>query len=85
MSYWNGKRVLVTGGTGFIGSHCVERLLEHGAHVRVIGRNRQSFQKHLRSVEQDVDFQVGDLTDVVAIDRAVADQDMLIHLAAFVA
>ena len=85
MSYWNGKRVLVTGGTGFIGSHCVERLLEHGAHVRVIGRNRDSFEKHLHGVEQDVDFQVGDLTDVVAIDRAVAAQDMLVHHAAFVA
>ena len=36
-----GKRVLVTGGTGFVGSHLVERLVSDGCHVRVLG-NYQS-------------------------------------------
>ena len=37
---WNGKRVLVTGGEGFIGSHLVERLVDEGASVRVLAPAR---------------------------------------------
>ena len=35
MSYWKDKRVLVTGGASFIGSHVVDRLVKLGAKIRV--------------------------------------------------
>lgn len=35
-SFWHGKRVLVTGGAGFIGSHIVDELVRRGAQVRVL-------------------------------------------------
>ncbi len=36
MGYWQDKRVLVTGGAGFIGSYLVEYLVENGARVGVV-------------------------------------------------
>lgn len=85
MGFWSGKRVLVTGGTGFIGSHCVERLLELGSHVRVTSRNLNEAGKHLSAVRQHIDLLKVDLARVDDAERAVAEQDVLIHLAAHVA
>ena len=36
MSEWSGRRVFLTGGEGFIGSHLVEALVREGAQVRVL-------------------------------------------------
>jgi NADPH:quinone reductase-like Zn-dependent oxidoreductase len=60
MSFWTQKKVVVTGGRGFIGSHLVERLLEAGANVKVadsahsngaMNAGKISFM-HLRPVRQ---------------------------------
>ena len=39
---WTGKKVLVTGAGGFIGSHLAERLVEQGAHVSALVRYTSS-------------------------------------------
>ncbi|MGB7437272.1 MAG: NAD-dependent epimerase/dehydratase family protein, partial [Candidatus Acidiferrum sp.] len=41
MNFWKDKRVLVTGGSGFLGSHLVERIREHGCSVTVIPRSHE--------------------------------------------
>ena len=41
MGFWEGKRVAVTGGTGFLGSHVVRRLVREGAVVCVVDRSRK--------------------------------------------
>ena len=70
-------KVLVTGGTGFLGSHIVRRLLDRGDDVRVVARHRTEF------VEQTgIDFTMADICDVEKIAVACRDVDAVIHTAA---
>ena len=77
MSFWKDKRVLVTGGTGFIGSHLVDRLLVEGAVVRVCGRSR--------SCRGEGEYLRGNLMSRVFSQRACEGQEAVFHLAAKVA
>ena len=74
-----GRRVLVTGGTGFIGCRLVEKLvLEHGAAVRVLVRRPGSAARVARL---EVDIVQGDVTDVKAVGRAIDGCDIVVHCA----
>src|SRR5512145_3002875 len=81
MSFWKNKRILVTGGTGFIGSHLVERLLLEGAVVRTCGRSHPRLFDHLGQVE----FLEGDLASLQFAQQACQGQELVFHLAAKVA
>ena len=73
------KTVLVTGGTGFIGSRVVEKLaLEHGARVRVLVRD---FSRAARIARLPIKLIAGDLIDVAAVQRAVRGCDVVFHCA----
>lgn len=58
--FYHGKKVLVTGGTGFVGMHYVEELLKQGAHVRIPIHKRASVMKHDRIEEMSGDLTVLD-------------------------
>ncbi len=75
-----GKRVLVTGGAGFIGTHFVEALLEAGAHVRVPIHQRPMIVRDAR-VEQ----MGADLTDAADCLRVCTGMDYVVHAAGAVA
>jgi UDP-glucose 4-epimerase len=77
-----GTRVLVTGGAGFIGSHCVEALVAAGAQVRVLDNLSSGDDRHLAGVAEHIEFIEGDVGDAGVAVRAVADQDAVWHLAA---
>lgn len=70
--------VLVTGATGFIGSHLVEQLLADGVHVRAMVRPGSERAGRMRKL--DVECFEGDLADESALCRAVEGVDRVYHL-----
>jgi dihydroflavonol-4-reductase len=72
-------RALVTGATGFTGTHLVNRLVEAGCDVRVIARDADRARAAL---PDGVDIVHGDITDPSVAPRAVRDVDVVYHLAA---
>ena len=78
--YFIRKRVMVTGGTGFIGSHVVEQMLALGANVIVPTRGGRS--DFLRQVENEIELYPCDLADQKQTHEALKGIDIILHLAA---
>ncbi len=86
---FRGKRVLVTGAGGFIGSHLVERLVEEGADVtallRYTSRGQRGCLEFLPpSVLECVRPVLGDIRDFDAVRDVVKSSDVVFHLAALI-
>jgi UDP-glucose 4-epimerase len=69
-------KVLVTGGSGFIGSHVVDKLIDAGHIVRVLDIKKPTYR-------QDVDFIKGDITSEKDVRKSLSGIDMVCHIAAF--
>jgi NAD dependent epimerase/dehydratase len=83
---WSGKRVLVTGGEGFIGSHLVERLVRDGATVRVLPLYNP-FGRYGwldPATHPEVELLPGDVRDAERVAGAVEGSDVVFHLAALI-
>jgi hypothetical protein len=82
------KKLLITGGAGFIGSHVADELLKHGYSVRVLdvllpqvhgdGHRRPQYPG------QDIELVRADVRDAAAVERALQGTDAVFHLAAAV-
>jgi UDP-glucose 4-epimerase len=79
---WFGKKVLVTGGASFIGSHLVDRLLERGAIVRVADDLSSGRLDNLRDSIAHIEFVRGDLKDRCFADSVTKGMEVVFHLAA---
>lgn len=81
---WKGRRVLVTGGASFIGSHLVDALVARGADVRVVDNlssgRRENLAAHLE--RGAIELVEGDLLDPGVADRAIRGVGIVFHLAA---
>lgn len=73
-------KILVTGGTGFTGSHLVRRLLKEGHMVVVVDNQKGLFYKEL--VNLGAQICLGDITDTNLIDRCTNGCDVVFHIAA---
>jgi dihydroflavonol-4-reductase len=75
-------RVLVTGGTGFVGSHAVAALTRAGLDVRLLVRSPDRVATSLGPLGVEVtDAVVGDITDAASIDAALTGCDAVLHAA----
>lgn len=78
------KRVLVTGGCGFIGSHLVDRLIELENEVTVIddlsASTMEYIERHMNN--EDFKFVKGDIRDKKVLQENCADKDVIFHFAA---
>jgi len=75
------SRILVTGGSGFIGSGLVKALLRAGHAVRVLDDNSRGSPRRLAEIAKDVDFRAGDVRDADTVARAAEGVDEVHHLA----
>jgi nucleoside-diphosphate-sugar epimerase len=74
-------KILVTGGSGFIGSALVKALVKSGAKVRVLDDNSRGRPRRLADVEKDIEFIGGDVRNPDAVERAAQGMDEVHHLA----
>ena len=72
-------KTLVTGGTGFVGSHLVSRLVKKGQSVRVLVRKSSSID-YIKKL--NVEICIGDVTDKDSVKGAVKAIDLVYHIAA---
>jgi nucleoside-diphosphate-sugar epimerase len=79
-------RVLVTGGTGFIGSHTARAFLEEGHEVRLLVRSEDKARRVFEALGVPVPACArGDMVDEVAVAKALDGVDAVVHAAALVA
>jgi UDP-glucose 4-epimerase len=80
------RRVLVSGGAGFIGSHMVDRLVSAGYFVRVLDNlstgSLDNIQGHID--DGKIEFVQGDIRDAKTIDQCLCGVDVVVHFAALV-
>ena len=76
-----GKRILVTGGTGFIGSALVQELIDAGAHVRTLDNESRGAVRRLSNMPDMLERVTGDVRDPAVVRDAVRGMQCVCHLA----
>jgi len=75
-------KYLITGGSGFIGSHLAERLLDQGHSVTIIDNLTTGSEANLLKVKKSINFHQGNILDKPLMEELIAESDYVVHLAA---
>jgi nucleoside-diphosphate-sugar epimerase len=81
-AFWQSKKVLVTGGAGFIGSYLVEQLVSLGSRVRVVDNLIKGRMENLKAVNKEIEFIKDDLRERSVCKKVTLNMDVVINLAA---
>ena len=77
--------ILITGGTGFLGSYIIKELVERNYPVRALRRSTSKLPFYIsREIFNKVEWVEGDVLDVVSLEMAMEGVDMIIHSAAVI-
>ncbi|HOT96768.1 MAG TPA: SDR family NAD(P)-dependent oxidoreductase [bacterium] len=80
-----GKKVLITGGLGFIGSNLAHRLVHEGAAVTILDACLDPYgwnPANIKEIKDQVQFVKGDIRDYTLLEKLVQEKDYIFHLAA---
>ena len=75
-------KYLITGGSGFIGSHLTERLLDQGHSVTIIDNLSTGSDDNLSKIKKGLKFHHGNILDKPLMEELIAESDYVVHLAA---
>lgn len=78
-----GKKVLITGGGGFLGSHLTDKLLAKDADITIVDIPSKDAERNLAHVRDKVKFVEWDITDFSKSSAIPRDFDYIFHLAAY--
>lgn len=84
-NFYTNKKVLVTGGAGFIGSYLVEQLVLQGAQVTILDNFSTGSYENIATLKDIVTIISGSITDTAICLQATEKQDIIFHCAALVA
>lgn len=74
-------KILVTGGSGFIGSSLVEKWVKDGHSIRVLDNGMRGKMRRLKSIEDEIEYLQGDVRDFDDVNNACKGMDVIAHLA----
>jgi len=78
------QQFLVTGGTGFVGSYIIKNLVEKGHRVRAIRRSKKLPFYISKEISNKIEWVNEDILDIISLQDAMRDVDVVIHSAAIV-
>jgi len=75
-------RVFITGGAGFIGSHLADALVARGDAVTILDNMSTGSASNIAHLEGKAEIIKGDIRDVATVEKAMANADLVLHMAA---
>ncbi len=82
--YYRGRKVMITGGLGCLGSNLAHRLVEHGAEVTLIDNMQEGHganRRNIAGIEQAVKVDICDIRDSAAMLGHVRGAELIFHIA----